>query len=109
MSGQPDFDDPCWDDVSKEAKKVIRRLLEPDPSRRMTVEQLLQDPWLTRAVSSDPLLRTEKLNKFKQSTASLRAAAFAEIVQQQARSSKPKNERDVKKMARRESLGSSMF
>ena len=81
---QPDFDDPVWDEISAEAKGLIRALLRRDPAHRLTIEQLLQQPWLTHSASSDPLLRTERgLRRFRQSTAALRAASFAAIVQQQ--------------------------
>ena len=84
----PDFDDPVWNDVSNEAKSLIKALLEPDLKRRLTIEQLLQEPWLHKgSASSEPLPLAEKrLRRFKQSTASLRAAAFATIIQQRARS-----------------------
>ncbi len=36
---QYDFDDPSWDDVSKEAKDFIRKLLVVDVSVRYSVEQ----------------------------------------------------------------------
>jgi serine/threonine protein kinase len=35
----PDF-------VSKDAKRIINRLLETDYRRRMTAKELLNDPWL---------------------------------------------------------------
>ena len=81
--GEPDFDDPCWASVSSDAKRVLAGLLRHDLSQRLTVEQLLQDPWLRRA-SPAPLANSDlRLSRFRQSTATLRAAAFATILQQQ--------------------------
>uniref|UniRef100_A0A1A7XUX3 CHK2 checkpoint homolog n=2 Tax=Iconisemion striatum TaxID=60296 RepID=A0A1A7XUX3_9TELE len=35
-----------WKDVSNQAKDVVRKLLEVDPSKRMTISEALQHPWL---------------------------------------------------------------
>lgn len=40
---------PRWENVSKEAKDFIRRLLVYNPVRRMTAEEALKHPWLQRA------------------------------------------------------------
>lgn len=84
--GSADFDDPIWDSISQEAKDVIQGLLRRDSSRRLTIEQLLQQPWLRHGgASSAPLVHSEtRLRRFRQSTAPLRAAVFATILQQHA-------------------------
>lgn len=33
-------------EISEESKDLIRRLLEPDPQRRYTAEQVLKHPWI---------------------------------------------------------------
>ncbi|KAK2948701.1 putative Calcium/calmodulin-dependent protein kinase kinase 2 [Blattamonas nauphoetae] len=38
---------PFPDTVGKDCRRVIRKLLEKDPKKRMTIEQLKTDPWLT--------------------------------------------------------------
>ncbi|VDP02270.1 unnamed protein product [Heligmosomoides polygyrus] len=48
-----DFDDPSWDDVSESAKACntidfICRLMCKDKRRRLTVQQALQHPWITK-------------------------------------------------------------
>jgi len=35
-----------WDSVSSEGKNFISKLLVKEPSKRLTVEQIIQDPWL---------------------------------------------------------------
>uniref|UniRef100_A0A1A8NJI7 CHK2 checkpoint homolog n=1 Tax=Nothobranchius rachovii TaxID=451742 RepID=A0A1A8NJI7_9TELE len=35
-----------WKNVSDQAKDVVRKLLEVDPSKRMTIREALQHPWL---------------------------------------------------------------
>eukprot|EP00970_Alexandrium_tamarense_P013440 scaffold3401_cov277-Alexandrium_tamarense.AAC.1 len=45
------FPSADWKHVSLEAKDFIRRLLQKDPSKRMTVEQALRHPWLMNQLS----------------------------------------------------------
>ena len=42
-----------WKDVSSEAKDFIVSLLQPDPSKRLTSEEALQDVWLTGKTATD--------------------------------------------------------
>ena len=35
-----------WDNVSSTAKSLVRALLEADPGRRLSAEQVLEHPWL---------------------------------------------------------------
>lgn len=44
--GEYTFLRPWWDEISDGAKYCVSKLLEVDPERRYTVEQLLDDPWL---------------------------------------------------------------
>lgn len=41
-----DFDNEVWDSISRDAKKFIERLIEPNMTRRLTVEQALSHPWI---------------------------------------------------------------
>ena len=47
------FHDRYWRDVSKEAKDFINRLLQPDPNRRATSEEALQDIWIVGDTATD--------------------------------------------------------
>ncbi|GLE11626.1 hypothetical protein PINS_up024161 [Pythium insidiosum] len=40
------FDAPYWDDVSDDAKDLIRKMLVVDPTQRWTAEQLLKHKWI---------------------------------------------------------------
>jgi calcium/calmodulin-dependent protein kinase I len=46
-AAQIEFQDRYWKNVSLEAKKFIRSLLNPNSSERPTVAQVLASPWLT--------------------------------------------------------------
>ncbi|XP_015757321.1 PREDICTED: MAP kinase-activated protein kinase 2-like [Acropora digitifera] len=67
--GQYDFPNPEWNRVSNQAKDLIRGLLRTDPQSRLTVEQVVNNPWikLYTEVPSTPLhtatvLREEEEN-----------------------------------------------
>lgn len=48
------FHDRVWDSVSHEAKSLIRRLLVPDPAKRLPLADFLNSPWLMQtAVHSE--------------------------------------------------------
>lgn len=42
-----DFPSPYWDNVSEEAKDLIRKLLVIDSDQRLTAEEIQQHPWLS--------------------------------------------------------------
>ncbi|XP_072272196.1 calcium/calmodulin-dependent protein kinase type IV [Pyxicephalus adspersus] len=42
-----DFVSPWWDDVSLNAKDLVRKLIVFDPKKRLTTHQALQHPWVT--------------------------------------------------------------
>ncbi|KAJ3242116.1 calcium calmodulin-dependent protein kinase type 1G [Chytriomyces hyalinus] len=48
MSGRFEFDSPWWDNISKEAKDFIRRLLVLDPKQRYTAKQALAHPYIVK-------------------------------------------------------------
>lgn len=52
-SGRIVFHGRYWKDVSSEAKDFIVSLLQPDPSKRLTSEEALQDVWLTGKTATD--------------------------------------------------------
>lgn len=45
LAGTWDFDDDAWEQVSEEAKDLIRSLLALDPSRRFSAVQMLKHSW----------------------------------------------------------------
>lgn len=44
------MEEPEWDDISAEAKDLVKRMLEYDPSKRISAADALQHKWIkTRA------------------------------------------------------------
>lgn len=41
-----DFESDPWPKISKEAKDCVRRMLQRDPSKRATAEEILKHPWM---------------------------------------------------------------
>lgn len=52
-SGRIVFHGRYWKDVSSEAKDFIISLLQPDPDKRLTSEEALEDVWLTGKTATD--------------------------------------------------------
>eukprot|EP00903_Cladosiphon_okamuranus_P012203 g11446.t1 len=48
-AGRFRFDPEYWNDVSSEAKDLIRKLLTVDPDRRITAAEACEHPWLSTA------------------------------------------------------------
>ncbi|EFA78100.1 putative protein serine/threonine kinase [Heterostelium album PN500] len=46
MKGEIKFDKPEWENVSDSAKDLISKMLDSDPSKRLTAEQVLQHEWM---------------------------------------------------------------
>lgn len=51
--GQFHFDSPWWDNISDEAKDLIRNLLTVDPAKRYTVDEFMAHPWIQAASQDD--------------------------------------------------------
>jgi len=70
------LDGRLWDPVSEPAKCVLRRLLEKDPSKRITADRALEDEWFAMDLSKgntilhadlvDNLRRFGQTNRFQQ-------------------------------------------
>ena len=46
LSSSFSFPDSEWADVGEEARDLIKKILVPDPKKRLTVRQILAHPWL---------------------------------------------------------------
>ncbi|WOK97135.1 hypothetical protein Cni_G05843 [Canna indica] len=49
LRGVIDFQREPWPQVSESAKSLVKQMLNPDPKRRLTAQQVLEHPWLQNA------------------------------------------------------------
>lgn len=49
LRGVIDFKREPWPQISDSAKSLVRQMLEPDPRKRLTAQQVLDHPWLHNA------------------------------------------------------------
>jgi serine/threonine protein kinase len=59
------FDLPCWKLISDKAQNFISGCLIKDPSKRLTIEQVVKHPWFTTMITTSMKNRPSK--KFMQS------------------------------------------
>ncbi|KAM3134083.1 hypothetical protein pb186bvf_013809 [Paramecium bursaria] len=85
--GQYNFDTHEWDEISKEAKDFIKKMLTYDPAKRYTASQCLVDPWMkkwTNAQEYQQICETLEYfllqNFIKQAEQKLQEATFRYIV-----------------------------
>jgi phosphorylase kinase gamma subunit len=52
MEGNYTFSSPDWDDISEDAKDLIRHLLVVNPQQRFTVEEALNSSFFKKEVST---------------------------------------------------------
>ena len=82
-NGEWAFEAESWVGVSDAAKGVIRGLLEPDPNKRLSADQVLTRQWVSgEGVSDKPLPPThnEQLRRFNEGRKVWRAAVDAAAV-----------------------------
>lgn len=53
--GEYQFLQPWWDEISAGAKNCVRQLLQVDPRKRYTIDELLRDPWLNYVPIKKPV------------------------------------------------------
>eukprot|EP00897_Mesotaenium_endlicherianum_P000127 jgi/Mesen1/10114/ME000075S09619 len=46
LKGEPDYLKKPWPSVSREARKLVKRMLHVDSRRRATIDDILSNPWL---------------------------------------------------------------
>lgn len=47
-TGQYDFPSPEWSNVSGEAKNLIKGMLSVDPNKRLTIEEVIKNNWISQ-------------------------------------------------------------
>lgn len=48
--GQFDFPNPEWQNVSNDAKELIRGMLTTDPPLRLTIDQVISHRWIAVSI-----------------------------------------------------------
>lgn len=60
--GEYDIESPPFDKISKQAKNLIQKLLEKNPTERLSAEQALKHDWFNRTKTKELLFSTAKKN-----------------------------------------------
>lgn len=47
-TGQYDFPSPEWTNVTTDAKEVIKGMLQVDPNKRFTIEEVMRNKWIAQ-------------------------------------------------------------
>ena len=70
--------------LSDSAKDLIRRLMEPDPTKRMSAYELLHHPWVQGETATTEKIEDsdKRLSKFQDLRYKLEASVFAVLVNQ---------------------------
>uniref|UniRef100_A0A7N0TXX0 non-specific serine/threonine protein kinase n=1 Tax=Kalanchoe fedtschenkoi TaxID=63787 RepID=A0A7N0TXX0_KALFE len=57
LRGVIDFKREPWPQISESAKSLVRQMLQPDPNKRLSAQQVLEHPWLqnSKKASNVPL------------------------------------------------------
>mmetsp|Transcript_19920 Transcript_19920/g.28025 ORF Transcript_19920/g.28025 Transcript_19920/m.28025 type:complete len:333 (-) Transcript_19920:202-1200(-) len=50
--GKYDFPDPYWQDITDSAKDLIKKMLTVDPDKRITIQQIMDHPWISGSAAS---------------------------------------------------------
>ncbi|KAK1279814.1 Calcium-dependent protein kinase isoform 2 [Acorus gramineus] len=67
LQGDIDFESAPWPSISYSAKDLVRKMLTPDPKKRITSAQVLEHPWIREdGDASDKPIDSAVLSRMKQ-------------------------------------------
>lgn len=69
--GEYTFLSPWWDEISLEAKHCITKLLTVDPLKRYTIDDFLNDPWVTKQPNGASMASPKKSQSISTSQANV--------------------------------------
>lgn len=98
-----EFMSPWWDEISLNAKDLVKKLIVLDPKKRLTVSQALQHPWVTgRAAKFSHMDRTQKKLQEFNAKRKLKAAMKAVVASSRLGNNHnhPDNSKDDPKICR---------
>lgn len=58
ISGKFTLDEEEWENVSNEAKDLVRKLLEYNPDKRISAAAALQHPWIVNVAPTNTVSKT---------------------------------------------------
>jgi len=64
MKAEYDFPEPYWNDITKEAKDLISKLLVVDPKKRKTAKEALEHPWIKNGGPDTQLNIKSEMTKY---------------------------------------------
>ena len=53
-----DLSEPEWDDVSDDAKNLVKQMLEHDPAKRISAGDAIQHPWIKNTATMAKIEKT---------------------------------------------------
>jgi calcium-dependent protein kinase len=66
LKGEIDFESDPWPSISDSAKDLVRKMLTPDPRKRITPAEVLEHPWMKEdGVASDKPINSAVLSRMK--------------------------------------------
>lgn len=73
-----DMPSPYWDSISDDAKDLVRKLLKPDPKKRLKAHEALKHPWIENAsdknvISKDRLANLKRFQYIRRLRRGVRA------------------------------------
>ncbi|KAL9243509.1 hypothetical protein vseg_017386 [Gypsophila vaccaria] len=67
LKGGIDFESDPWPSISSSAKDLVKKMLNPDPKKRITPEEVLEHPWMVEGGdASDKPIDSAVLTRMKQ-------------------------------------------
>jgi calcium/calmodulin-dependent protein kinase I len=66
MAGQYEFHSPYWDNISSQAKDLIKKLLVVNPKQRLNATQALEHEWFTMNAKQLPSRKPEAAGEFRE-------------------------------------------
>jgi len=63
--GKYNFDDAVWLNVSEDAKRFIKKMMELDPSKRYSAQDALDDGWFTKVLEKEKVDQPLALQNLK--------------------------------------------
>ncbi|XP_047970124.1 calcium and calcium/calmodulin-dependent serine/threonine-protein kinase-like [Salvia hispanica] len=82
LSGQLNFYEKTWKNISSSVKHLITSLLNVDPNRRPTAQEILEHPWVTGDLAKQDQMDAEIVSRLQSFNArrKFRAAAMASML-----------------------------